>query len=227
MICPDKVSTQQWLEVHDAAHRAGLRSTTTIMFGHADDPRSWARHLIAPARAAEAHRRLHRVRPAALRAHGGADLPEGKRAAGPDLPRGDARPRRRPPRPPSRGSRTSRPPGSSSGLEGAQAALRAGANDLGGTLMNESISRAAGAAHGQEMPPERMEEAIRAIGRTPRQRTTLYGVPDPDRTRLSFGADADRRAAQPERERRAARSTAAPRPSRPRRRSGVVDSATR
>ncbi len=61
------------------------------------------------------------------------------------------------------------------GMEGAQAALQAGANDLGGTLMNESISRAAGAAHGQEMPPERMEEAIRAIGRTPRQRTTLYG----------------------------------------------------
>ena len=54
--------------------------------------------------------------------------------------------------------------------------------------MNESISRAAGAAHGQEMPPERMEEAIRAIGRTPRQRTTLYGTPDADRTRLSYGA---------------------------------------
>ena len=70
------------------------------------------------------------------------------------------------------------------GIEGAQAALQAGANDLGGTLMNESISRAAGAAHGQEMPPERMEEAIRAIGRTPRQRTTLYAEPDPERTRL-------------------------------------------
>ena len=46
IICPDKVSTEQWLEVHEAAHRAGLRSTTTIMFGHADTPRSWARHLI-------------------------------------------------------------------------------------------------------------------------------------------------------------------------------------
>src|SRR5262249_51088514 len=46
LICPDKVSTGQWLQVHDAAHRAGLRSTTTIMFGHADTPRSWARHLI-------------------------------------------------------------------------------------------------------------------------------------------------------------------------------------
>jgi FO synthase len=74
------------------------------------------------------------------------------------------------------------------GVEGAQACLEAGANDLGGTLMNESISRAAGAAHGQEMPPERMEEAIRAIGRTPRQRTTLYGTPSAERTLLSFGA---------------------------------------
>jgi FO synthase len=54
--------------------------------------------------------------------------------------------------------------------------------------MNESISRAAGAAHGQEMSPERMEDAIREIGRTPRQRTTLYGVPDAARTRLSVGA---------------------------------------
>jgi FO synthase len=68
--------------------------------------------------------------------------------------------------------------------------LRSGANDLGGTLMNESISRAAGASHGQEMPPERLEEAIRGLGRTPRQRTTLYGNPAPERTRLSYGAPA-------------------------------------
>ena len=61
------------------------------------------------------------------------------------------------------------------GLDGAAAVLRAGVNDLGGTLMNESISRAAGASHGQELPPERMEEAIRAAGRVPRPRTTLYG----------------------------------------------------
>ncbi len=74
------------------------------------------------------------------------------------------------------------------GIPGAQAVLNAGANDLGGTLMNESISRAAGAEHGQEMPPEAMEDAIRAIGRTPRQRTTLYGTPDPERTSASFDA---------------------------------------
>jgi FO synthase len=76
------------------------------------------------------------------------------------------------------------------GLDGAAAALRSGVDDLGGTLMNESISRAAGAEHGQEMPPERMEDAIRAAGRTPRQRTTLYGDASPERRRASFGAPA-------------------------------------
>jgi FO synthase len=74
------------------------------------------------------------------------------------------------------------------GVEGAQAALRAGANDLGGTLMNESISRAAGADHGQELSPEGMEAAIRAIGRLPRQRTTLYADAPPDRVAASFSA---------------------------------------
>ena len=60
------------------------------------------------------------------------------------------------------------------GTEGVQRLLRAGVNDLGGTLMNESISRAAGTQHGQELPPQRMDELIRAAGRIPRQRTTLY-----------------------------------------------------
>src|SRR5256886_17274282 len=74
------------------------------------------------------------------------------------------------------------------GLEGAAAALRAGVNDLGGTLMNESISLAAGASHGQELPPERMEAAIRAAGRIPRQRTTPYRTPDPERVAASLPA---------------------------------------
>jgi FO synthase len=60
------------------------------------------------------------------------------------------------------------------GVEGARLALQAGANDLGGTLMNENISRAAGATHGQEMTPAAMENLIRSIGRIPRRRTTLY-----------------------------------------------------
>ncbi len=74
------------------------------------------------------------------------------------------------------------------GVEGAQEVLRAGGNDLGGTLMNESISRAAGAEHGQEFPPEAMEEAIRAVGRVPRMRTTLYGDAPEERRRAAFGA---------------------------------------
>ena len=111
VICPDKVSTEQWLEVHDAAHRVGLRSTTTIMFGHVESPRSWARHLLAPARPAAADRRLHRVRAAAVRAHGGADLPAGPRAARARRSARPARARGRRGWRCIRGSRTSRPPG--------------------------------------------------------------------------------------------------------------------
>ena len=74
------------------------------------------------------------------------------------------------------------------GGEGSKACLLAGANDMGGTLMNESISRAAGASHGQEMPPEAMDELISSIGRLPRQRTTTYGTPPEERQRTSYGA---------------------------------------
>jgi FO synthase len=187
VICPDKVTTAQWLEVHDSAHRVGLHSTTTVMFGHADTPRSWARHLL-------------RLREQQKRTGGFTEfvpLPFVHMEA-PIFRKGLVRPG-----PTFREALLMHAVGRLAlhphvvnvqaswvklGVEGAQAALRAGANDLGGTLMNESISRAAGASHGQEMPPERMEAAIRAIRRTPRQRTTLYATPPPDRTRRSFGA---------------------------------------
>ena len=74
------------------------------------------------------------------------------------------------------------------GVEGVKACLDAGVNDMGGTLMNESISRAAGAAYGQELPPEEMERTIRFMGRTPRQRTTTYGATPEDRLIASFNA---------------------------------------
>jgi len=74
------------------------------------------------------------------------------------------------------------------GPAGACACLEAGANDLGGTLMNESISRAAGTEHGQEMPPEQMDDLIRSIGRIPVQRTTLYGPAPPARSAASYAA---------------------------------------
>jgi FO synthase len=187
VLCPDKVNTAQWLEVHDAAHRVGLRSTTTIMFGSVEGPRSWARHLL----------RLRDQQ----RLTGGftefVPLPFVHMEA-PIFLKGKARPG-----PTFREALLMHAVGRLAlhpvitniqaswvklGIAGAQAVLRSGANDLGGTLMNESISRAAGAEHGQEMPPEQMESVIRALGRTPRQRTTLYGTPDPERTSLSYGA---------------------------------------
>ena len=187
VICPDKVTTAQWVRVHDVAHRVGLRSTTTIMFGHVDGPRNWARHLIE-------------LRDQQARSGGFTEfvpLPFVHMEA-PMYLNGLARPG-----PTFREamlmhavSRLALHPWITNiqaswvklGVEGAQAVLRAGANDLGGTLMNESISRAAGAHHGQELSPERMEAAIRAIGRTPRQRTTLYGDAHPERVKASFGA---------------------------------------
>jgi FO synthase len=187
VICPDKVTTAQWLHVHDTAHRLGLRSTTTIMFGTVEGARSWARHLL---RLRDQQKKtggftefvplpfVHMEAPIYLkgRARPGPTFREavlmhavGRLALHPWITNVQAS-------------------WVKLGMDGAQAVLRAGANDLGGTLMNESISRAAGAAHGQEMPPERMETAIRELGRVPRQRTTLYGTPDPERTRLSYGA---------------------------------------
>ena len=75
------------------------------------------------------------------------------------------------------------------GPDGAKACLAAGANDLGGTLMNESITRAAGADFGQELPPEAMEKLIRASQRIPEQRTTFYAEAPGERTQQSFGAE--------------------------------------
>jgi FO synthase len=187
VICPDKVTTAQWLQVHDTAHTVGLRSTSTIMFGHVDGPQNWARHFL-------------RLREQQRRSGGFTEfvpLPFVHMEA-PIYLKGRARPG-----PTFRetvllhaAARLALHPWITNiqaswvklGTDGAQAVLRAGANDLGGTLMNESISRAAGAQHGQEMPPERMEAAIRALGRSPRQRTTLYGDVDPDRRSRSFGA---------------------------------------
>ncbi|HEY3698520.1 MAG TPA: hypothetical protein VGK97_04255, partial [Spongiibacteraceae bacterium] len=76
------------------------------------------------------------------------------------------------------------------GEAGVAACLAAGANDIGGTLMNESITRAAGATHGQELPPEKMDTLIQHCQRVPRQRTTLYGEPDPLQIAASYAASA-------------------------------------
>ena len=95
IICPDKVNTAQWLEVMETAHGVGLRSTATIMFGHVETPEACAAASARGARPGGAHRRLHRVRPVALCAHGIAALPSGSLAAGSDMARGVAHARRR------------------------------------------------------------------------------------------------------------------------------------
>jgi FO synthase len=185
IICPDKINTAQWFEVVEAAHRLGIRTTATIMFGHVDHYRHWARHLLrlrdfqartggftefvplpfVPMETPIHRRGLCRFGPTyreAVLMHAVARL-----ALHPVV----------------KNIQTS---WVKMGRDGAAACLAAGANDLGGTLMNESITRAAGAVHGEEMPPEAMEDMIRSQGRRPRQRTTLYGEAAGDRTAASF-----------------------------------------
>jgi len=187
VICPDKVTTGQWLAVHDAAHRAGLGSNVTMMFGHVEGPRNWARHLL---HAREQQRKsggftefvplpfVHMEAPMWLK---------GRARSGPTfgetlLVHAIARLALHP------WITNIQVSWVKLGAAGVGAALRAGVNDLGGTLMNESISRSAGAEHGQEFPPEAMEALIRSVGRVPRQRTTLYDDAPADRRAASFAA---------------------------------------
>jgi len=176
LICPDKLSTAEWLEVVGTAHEVGLATTATIMFGHLDRPEHWARHLLA-------------IRKLQFRTGGFTEfvpLPF-VHMQSPVYLRGQAR------RGPtwretvlmhaiSRIALNGAIPSIQVswvklGLDGAAACLAAGVNDLGGVLMNESISRAAGAAHGQELTVADLERAAAMAGRPLRQRTTLYGEP--------------------------------------------------
>ena len=188
-LCPDKLSAGQWLEVMETAHRVGFRTTATIMYGHVDRPRHWARHL-ASIRALQARTGgftefvplpfVHMEAPIYLK---------GQARRGPTfreslLMHAVARLALHPLVPNVQASWVKMGP------RGVRACLEAGVNDLGGTLMNESITRAAGAGFGQELPPARMEELIRGAGRTPRQRSTTYGAPSGQQVARSFRAAA-------------------------------------
>ena len=187
VICPDKINTAQWLEVMETAHEVGFRTTATIMYGHVDQPKHWARHLL-------------RIRALQKRTGGFTEfvpLPFVHMEA-PLYLKGGAR----------RGptfreailvhavARLALHPHITNiqaswvkmGHEGVVAALNAGCNDLGGTLMNESITRAAGAEHGQETSPQRMRSLIESAGRTPRQRTTVYGDVETERVQAGLAA---------------------------------------
>ena len=188
-ICPDKLATRQWLEVVETAHRAGLRTTATIMFGHVEGPQSWAAHLLHIRDLQERTGGLTEFVPLPFVHMEAPMYLKGGSRRGPTwretlLMHAVARLALHPLVTNIQASWVKLGPA------GVAQVLNAGVNDCGGTLMNESISRAAGTQHGQELPPERMEELIRDAGRVPRQRTTLYRDVAADRYRQSFGAPA-------------------------------------
>ncbi len=186
-LCPDKIDTAEWFNIVDTAHRLGLKTTATIMFGHVDRPYHWARHLL-------------RLRHQQQRTGGFTELVplpfvhmeapiylKGGSRRGPTwretlLVHSVARLVLHP------YIRNIQASWVKLGPDGVAACLVAGANDIGGTLMNETITRSAGARHGQEMTPEAMETLLAGLGRPARQRTTLYGVAPADRCKASYAA---------------------------------------
>ncbi len=187
VICPDKVTTQEWLDIMSAAHGVGLRTTATIMFGHIEGPQHWARHLLAIRRLQARTGGFTELVPLPF-VHMEAPIYfKGRARRGPTwreaiLMHAVSRIALHPLIPNIQVSWVKM------GAEGVAACLAAGANDLGGTLMNESISRAAGAAHGQELAPAEMDAMISRLGRTPQQRTTLYGHAPDEQRRKSYAA---------------------------------------
>jgi FO synthase len=174
VLCPDKIGTDEWLEAHRTAHGLGLRSNITIMFGAVEQPVHWARHIVRT-RALQAETGgftefvplpfVHMATPLFL---------QGRARRGPTF----------------REALLMHAVGRIAytgyvdniqvswvklGAEGARQVLRAGANDLGGTLMDENISRAAGADHGQRMDESAFRAVVEPLGRPLEQRTTVYG----------------------------------------------------
>ncbi|MCU0974780.1 MAG: 5-amino-6-(D-ribitylamino)uracil--L-tyrosine 4-hydroxyphenyl transferase CofH [Steroidobacteraceae bacterium] len=173
VICPDKLDTAGWLEVMRCAHRVGLSSTATMMFGHVDGVQHWARHLLRVRALQEETGGFTEFVPLPF-VHTEAPLwRKGLARSGPTfreavLVHAVARLVLHPVIGHIQASWVKM------GLEGLEACLNAGADDMGGVLMNESITRAAGGAHGQEMPAATLEDFARRMGRRPWQRTTLY-----------------------------------------------------
>ncbi|MHB1090503.1 MAG: 7,8-didemethyl-8-hydroxy-5-deazariboflavin synthase, partial [Ilumatobacteraceae bacterium] len=173
ILCPDKINTEEWLECHRVAHSVGLRSNITIMFGSIEHPKSWAKHIVAT-RSLQKETGgftefvglpfVHMASPIYLqhKARRGPTFRETllmhaiARIAYHGL------------------IDNIQVSWTKIGQQGAAQLLQAGCNDLGGTLMNENISRSAGASHGQEMTEEQFGAIVAPLGRTLLQRTTLY-----------------------------------------------------
>jgi FO synthase len=177
IICSDKINTEEWLDCHQVAHEAGLKSNITIMFGSVEHPLSWAKHIVRTRALQEVTGGftefiplpfVHMASPIYLqrKARRGPTFRETilMHAIGRIAYRGLID--------------NVQVSWTKIGQVGAQQLLRAGCNDMGGTLMNENISRAAGANHGQLMTEESFRAIAEPLGRSLRQRTTTYGRPD-------------------------------------------------
>src|SRR5437763_419238 len=174
ILCPDKVNTEEWLDAHRTAHSVGLRSNITIMFGSVEQPVHWARHMVRT-RALQKETGgftefvplpfVHMASPIYLqkKSRRGPTFREAllMHAVGRIAYRGAID--------------NIQVSWVKMGATAAQQALRAGVNDLGGTLIDENIARAAGAEHGQMMDEAGFRAIVEPIGRRLEQRTTLYG----------------------------------------------------
>ena len=173
-ISPNKLPVERWVEIIEASHRAGLRSTSTVMFGHIEEPRELARHMRVVRALQERTGGITEFVPLSFipfntllgRTHGIEEISRAENlkhtaafrlALGRTIPNLQAS-------------------WVKMGLDAATESLRWGVNDLGGTLMEENISRMAGSQHGVRLDPEQLIGAARAAGRTPAQRTTLYDL---------------------------------------------------
>jgi FO synthase len=173
-ISPNKLPVERWVEIVEASHRAGLRSTSTVMFGHIEEPRELARHMRVIRALQERTGGITEFVPLSFipfntmlgRTHGIEEISAEENlkhtaafrlALGKTIPNLQAS-------------------WVKMGLDAATEALRWGVNDLGGTLMEENISRMAGSQHGVRLEPEQLIDAARAGGRVPAQRTTLYDI---------------------------------------------------
>jgi FO synthase len=173
-ISPNKLPVDRWVEIIEASHRAGLRSTSTVMFGHIEEPRELARHMRVIRELQERTGGITEFVPLSFipfntllgRTHGVEEISRQENlkhtaafrlALGKTIPNLQAS-------------------WVKMGLDAATESLSWGVNDLGGTLMEENISRMAGSQHGVRLEPEQLIEAARRAGRTPAQRTTLYEI---------------------------------------------------
>src|SRR5262249_30715358 len=173
-ISPNKLPVARWVEIIEACHRSGLRSTSTVMFGHIEEAPELARHMRVVRELQERTGGITEFVPLSFipyntllgRTHGIEETSAGETpkhtpvfrlALGRSIPNVQAS-------------------WVKMGLEAASESLRWGVNDLGGTLMEENISRMAGSRHGVRLDPGQLIEAARAAGREPAQRTTLYEI---------------------------------------------------